>query len=148
VRPFYIFLNISQPNTHSTYFIFFFFVTFLGSSSLYSFFKLFIGALWVSHHALQSSSSPRPSSPRPSSPRLFALAVSPPQIKNSQTNNNKITKQKRKPHPGRYSISQCVPQYSPLPSESLVFCCWGRPVALMSGFEPGRHLGTERQEGI
>ena len=26
--------------------------------------------------------------------------------------------------------------------------CWGRPVALMSGFEPGMHLGTERKEGI
>ena len=29
-----------------------------------------------------------------------------------------------------------------------VFICWGRPAALMSGFEPGRHLGTERKEGI
>ena len=26
--------------------------------------------------------------------------------------------------------------------------CWGRPVALMSGFEPERHLGTGREEGI
>ena len=23
--------------------------------------------------------------------------------------------------------------------------CWGRPVALMSGFEPQRHLGAERK---
>jgi hypothetical protein len=27
-------------------------------------------------------------------------------------------------------------------------CCWGRPVALMSGFKPGRHLETERKEGF
>jgi hypothetical protein len=26
--------------------------------------------------------------------------------------------------------------------------CWGQPAALMSGFEPGMHLGTERKEGI
>ena len=26
--------------------------------------------------------------------------------------------------------------------------CWGQPVVLMSGFQPGRHLGAEREEGI
>jgi hypothetical protein len=32
---------------------------------------------------------------------------------------------------------------------ALVFCvsCGGWPAALMSGFEPGRHLGTGRKEG-
>jgi hypothetical protein len=31
---------------------------------------------------------------------------------------------------------------------SLAVVCWGRPAALMFGFEPRRHLGTEREEGI
>jgi hypothetical protein len=30
----------------------------------------------------------------------------------------------------------------------LVVVCWGRPAVLMSGFEPGMHLGTERKERI
>ena len=25
--------------------------------------------------------------------------------------------------------------------------CWGRPAALMSGFEPGRHLGIWKKRG-
>ena len=29
-----------------------------------------------------------------------------------------------------------------------VLFCWGWPAALMPGFEPGRHLGTGREEGI
>jgi hypothetical protein len=58
------------------------------------FLKLFLDSLWVSHHALQSHSSPPP------------LNTCPPSRKLS------LNKEKKKSHCGRYSVSQCVPQYT------------------------------------
>ena len=38
-----------------------------------------------------------------------------------------------------FSLLMLELYYSPI--------CWGWPVALMSGFEPGRQPGAEREEG-
>jgi hypothetical protein len=51
------------------------------------------------------------------------------------------------------SICRCVALHLGLHFDLILqplcfYDCWGRPAALMSGFKPGRHLGTEKEEGI